>query len=130
MYPIFHGSIVPLFQFDIMMSPTNDNQTPEQLISRALRTLDNDLRQVLILPNGNGDTPGLSFEELTDRMDRPSRDLIAAEKTAIRDLRRPPVAGLIVEALRKSDKVIWQALAGEDIVVYKDNFNQQLELPF
>jgi hypothetical protein len=113
-----------------MMSPTNDNQTPEQLISRALRTLDNDLRQVLILHNGNGDTPGLSFEELTGRLDRPSRDLIAAEKTAIRNLRRPPVAGLIVEALRKSDKVIWQALAGEDNVVYKDNFNQQLELPF
>jgi len=111
------------------MNPTNDIQTPEQLISRALRSLDNDLRQVLILHNGNGDTPGSSFEELTGRLDRPSRDLIAAEKTAIRNLRRPPVAGLIVEALSKSDNVIWQALAGEDNVVYKDNLNQ-LELPF
>jgi hypothetical protein len=36
------------------------------------------------------------------------------------------VAGLIVEALRKSDKVIWQALAGADNVVYKDNLNQQI----
>ena len=107
-----------------MMSPTNDIQTPEQLISRALRSLDNDLRQVLILHNGNGDTPGSSFEELTGRLDRPSRDLIAAEKTAIRNLRRPPVAGLIVEALSKSDNVIWQALAGEDNVVYKDNLHQ------
>ena len=108
------------------MNPTNDIQTPEQLISRALRSLDNDLRQVLILHNGNGDTPGSSFEELTGRLDRPSRDLIAAEKTAIRNLRRPPVAGLIVEALSKSDNVIWQALAGEDNVVYKDNLNQQI----
>jgi hypothetical protein len=91
------------------MKPTNDIQTPEQLITRALRTLDKGLRQVLILHNGTGDTPGLSFEELTGRLDRPSQDLIAAEKTAIRTLRRPPVAGLIVEALRKSDKVIWQA---------------------
>ena len=68
----------------------------------------------------------MSFEELTGRLDRPSRDLIAAEKTAIRNLRRPPVARLIVEALRKSDNVIWQALAGEDNVVYKDSLNQQI----
>ena len=83
-----------------MMSPTNDIQTPEQLISRALRTLDKDLRQVLILHNGNGDTPGLSFEALTARLDLPSQDLIAAEKTAIRNLQRPSAARLIVEALR------------------------------
>ncbi|MFQ5486622.1 MAG: hypothetical protein ACE5DO_14990, partial [Desulfobacterales bacterium] len=109
-----------------MMNRTNDIQTLEQLISRALRGLDNDLRQVLILHNGNGDTPGLSFEELTSRLDRPSRDLIAAEKTAIRKLRHPSVARLIVEALRKSDNVIWQALAGEDNIVYKDNLNQHV----
>ncbi len=89
-----------------MMNRTNDNQTPGQLISRAFDTLDNDLRQVLILHNGDGDTPGLSFEELTGRLDRSSRDLITAEKTAIRNLRRLPVAKLIVEALRKSDNVI------------------------
>jgi hypothetical protein len=112
-----------------MMNPTNDIQTPEQLISRALRSLDNDLRQVLILHNGNGDTPGSSYEELTGRLDRPSRDLIATEKTAIRNLRRPPTARLVIEALKKSDNVIWQALAGQDNVVYKDNLNQ-LELPF
>jgi len=111
------------------MNPTNDIQTPEQLISRALRSLDNDLRQVLILHNGNGDTPGSSYEELTGRLDRPSRDLIATEKTAIRNLRRPPAARLVIEALKKSDNVIWQALAGQDNVVYKDNLNQ-LELPF
>jgi hypothetical protein len=109
-----------------MMNPTNDNSIPEQLISRALRTLDKDLRQVLILHNGHGDTPGLSFEELTARLDRPSQDLIAAEKTAIRNLRRPPVARLMVEALRKSDKVIWQALAGEDNTVYKDDLDQKV----
>ena len=108
------------------MNHTNDIQTPEQLISRALRTLDKDLRQVLILHNGNGDTPGLSFEALTGRLDRPSQDLIAAEKTAIRNLRRPPVARLIVEALKKSDNAIWQALADENNVVYKDNLNQQI----
>jgi hypothetical protein len=68
------------------MNPTNDIQTPEQLISRALRTLDKGLRQVLILHNGNGETPGLSFEALTVRLDRPSQDLISAEKTAIRNL--------------------------------------------
>jgi hypothetical protein len=96
------------------MNPTNDNQTSTQSISRALCNLDNDLRQILILHNGNGNTPGLSFEALTDRLDRPSRDLITAEKTAIRNLRRPPAAGLIVAALRKSDNVIWQALAGTD----------------
>jgi hypothetical protein len=62
------------------------------------------LRQVLILHNGNGDTPGLSFEELTGRLDRSSRDLIAPEKAAIRNLRRLPVGKLIVEALRKTDK--------------------------
>jgi hypothetical protein len=89
------------------MNPTKDIQTPVQLISRALRTLDKDLRQVLVLHNGNGDTPGLPFEALTDRLDRPSLDLIAAEKTALRNLRRPPMARLMVEALRKSDKVIW-----------------------
>ena len=86
-----------------MMNPANDNQTPGQSISRAIDTLDNDLRQVLILHNGNGDTPGLSFDELTGRLDRSSPDLIEAEKAAIRNLRRPPVAKLIVEALRKSD---------------------------
>jgi hypothetical protein len=109
-----------------MMNHTNDNQTPGHLISRALDTLDNDLRQVLILHNGNGDTPGLSFEELMGRLDRSSRVLIAAEKTAIRNLRRLPVARLIVEALRKSDNVIWQSLANEDNVVYKDSLNQQI----
>ena len=109
-----------------MMNPTLDNQTPGQLISRAIDTLDNDLRQVLILHNGNGDTPGLSFDELTDRLDRSSRNLIAAEKAAIRNLRRLPVAKLIVEALRKSDNAIWQALANEDNVVYKDSLNQQI----
>ena len=107
-----------------MKNHKTDNQTPEQLISRALRSLDNDLRQILILHNGNGNTPGLSFEALTDRWDRPSLDLIAAEKTALRNLRRPPVAELMVEALKKGDEVIWQALAGEDNVVYKDNLNQ------
>ena len=109
-----------------MKNHKTDNQTPEQLISRALRTLDNDLRQVLILHNGNGDAPGLSFEELTGRLDRPSRDLITTEKTAIRNLRRPPVAGLIVEALRKSDTAIWQALADENNVVYKESLDQQI----
>ena len=109
-----------------MMSPTNDIQTPEQLICRALRTLDKDLRQVLILHNGNGDTTGLSFEALTARMDRPSQDLIAAEKTAIRNLRRPTAARLIVEALNKSDNAIWQALADENNVVYKDSLHQQI----
>ncbi len=108
------------------MSKINDNQTPEQLISLALDTLDNDLRQVLILHNGNGDTPGLSFEELTGRLNRSSRVLIAAEKSAIRNLRRLPVARLMVEALRKSDNLIWQALANEDNVVYKDSLNQQV----
>jgi len=83
MYPIFHHSIVPLLQFDIMMNPTNDNQTSTQSISRALCNLDNDLRQILILYNGNGNTPGLSFEALTDRLERPIQDLITAEKTAI-----------------------------------------------
>jgi hypothetical protein len=92
------------------MNPTKDIQTPVQLISRALLTLDKDLRQVLVLHNGNGDTPGLPFEALTDRLDRPSLDLIAAEKTALRNLRRPPMARLMVEALRKSDKVIWQEI--------------------
>jgi hypothetical protein len=108
------------------MNHTNDNQTPGQLISRALDTLDNDLRQVLILHNGTGDTPGLSFEELTGRLDRSSRVLIAAEKSAIRNLRRLPVARLMVEALRKSDNLIWQALANEDNVVYKDDLNQRI----
>ena len=109
-----------------MKNHKTDNQTPEQLISRALRTLDKDLRQVLILHNGNGDTPGLSFEALTGRLDRPSRDLIAAEKTAIRNLRHPPVARLIVDALKKSDNAIWQALADENNVVYKDSLHQQI----
>jgi hypothetical protein len=109
-----------------MMSPTNDIQTPEQLISRALRTLDKDLRQVLILHNGNGDTPGLPFEALTARLNRPSLDLIAAEKTELRNLRRPPAARLMVEALRKSDNAIWQALAGEDNIVYKDDLDQKV----
>jgi len=113
-----------------MMNPTNDNQTPGQSISRAIDTLDNDLRQVLILHNGNGDTPGLSFDELTGRLDRSSPDLIAAEKAAIRNLRRLPVAKLIVEALRKSDNAIWQALANEDNLVYKDSLNQQIAALF
>ena len=112
-----------------MMNPTNDIQAPEQFISRALRSLDDDLRQILILPNGNGDAPGLSFEALTGRLDRPSRDLIAAEKTAIRNLRRPPAARLTVEALRKSHNLIRPVLAGEDNGGYKENLNQ-LELPF
>jgi hypothetical protein len=111
------------------MSPTNDIQTAKQLIFGALRTLDNDLRQILILHNGNGDTPGLSFEALAGRLNRPSLDLMEAEKTALRNLRRPPVSRLIVEALRKSDNAIWQALAGEENVDHKDNL-KQLELPF
>ena len=109
-----------------MMNPSNEIQTPEQVISRALRSLDNDLRQVLILHNGNGDTSGLSFEALTDRLDRPIQDLIAAEKTAIRNLRRPPVARMMVDALRKADNAIWQALANEANLVYKDDLNQRI----
>jgi len=109
-----------------MMIPINDKSIPEQLISRAVRTLDSDLRQVLILHNGNGDTPGLSFEELAGRLDRSSQDLIAVEKTAIRNLRHPTAARLMVEALKKGDSVIWQALADENNVVYKDNLNQQI----
>jgi hypothetical protein len=108
------------------MNHTNDNQTPEQLISRALDTLGNDLRQVLILHNGKGEMTGLSFEELTVRLDRPIQDLIEAEKAAIRNLRRPPTAKLIIEALRKSDKVIWQALADQDNLVYKDSLSQHI----
>jgi len=109
-----------------MKNPTNDNQTPGQMITRAIDTLDKDLRQVLILHNGNGDTPGLSFEELAGRLDRSSPDIIASEKAAIRNLRRLPVAKLIVEALRKSDTAIWQALANKDNLVYKDSLNQQI----
>lgn len=108
------------------MNLTSDIQTPEQLLSRALRTLDNDLLQVLILHNGKGDTPGLSFEELAGRLHRPIRDLIAAERTAIRHLRHPAAGRLIVEALKKSENVIWQALAGKDNVVFKDDLNQQI----
>jgi hypothetical protein len=36
------------------------------------------------------------------------------------------VAKLIVDALKKSENVIWQALANEDNVVYKDSLNQQI----
>ncbi len=54
-----------------MMNPTNDYQTSTQSISRALCNLDNDLRQILILHNGNGNTPGLSFEALTDHWQNP-----------------------------------------------------------
>lgn len=109
-----------------MMSPANHTSTPMQLVGRALDTLDEDLRQVLRLHNGSGGTPGLSFEALAGRLDRPGRDLIAAEKTAIRNLRHPSVVRLMVEALNISDSVIWQALAGRQSVVYKNNLNQQI----
>ena len=115
-----------MLQKEFVMNRKNEARTPEQLISRAVSTLDDDLRQVLILHNGNGDTPGLSFEDLTGRLDRSSRDLIAAERTAIRYLRHPSAARLIVDALGKSDNVIWQALADEDNVVYKDDHNQEI----
>lgn len=110
-----------------MMSPTNDTQTSEQLISQALRSLDKDLRQILILHNGDGDARGLPFEELASRLDRPAQDLIAAEKTAVRILRRPPVSRLMVEVLQKADNVIWQALGGEGNVVYKDDLNKRIQ---
>jgi hypothetical protein len=110
-----------------MVSLKNDTQTPERLISRAIDSFDEDLRQILILHNGKGNTRGLPFEALADRLDRPIQDLIAAEKTAIRTLRHPAVSRLMAETLRKADNVIWQALGGEDDIVYKYDLNQQIQ---
>jgi hypothetical protein len=108
------------------MNRLHDNQTPEQLISRAIDTLEIDIKQVLILCNGIGQTPGLPYEELEHQTGQPIECLIAMEKKAIRRLRHPSVAKWIVKAVKKADDTIWQAMANEDNVVYKDDSNRQL----
>lgn len=107
------------------MNRSYDNQTPEQLISRAIDTLESDIKQVLILRNGMSQTPGLQYEELENQTGQPIERLVAMEKKAIRRLRHPSVAKWIVEAVKKADNTIWQALANEDNVVYKDDLNRQ-----
>jgi hypothetical protein len=107
------------------MNRSYDNQTPEQLISRAIDTLESDIKQVLILRNGMGQTPGLAYEELERQTGQPIECLIAMEKKAIRRLRHPSVAKWIVKAVKKADDTIWQALASDDNVVYKDDLNRQ-----
>ncbi|BBO89932.1 hypothetical protein [Desulfosarcina ovata] len=107
------------------MTRSYDNQTPEQLISRAIDTLERDIKQILILRNGRGQTPGLPYEELENQTGQPIECLIAMEKKAIRRLRHPSVAKWIVKAVKKADNTIWQTLANEDNVVYKDDLNRQ-----
>lgn len=101
--------------------------TYEPMISEALRSLDDDLRHLLIMHNGYGDTPGMPFEEMAHRLDRPIQDLIEDEKAAIRRLRRPQVAQLMVEIIRMADDMIWQSLENQDGVVYKKGLKQHTE---
>ncbi len=101
--------------------------TYEQMISEALRSLDDDLRHLLIMHNGYGDTPGMPFEEMAHRLDRPIQDLIEDEKAAIRRLRRPQAAQLMVEIIRMADDMIWQSLENQDGVVYKKGLKQHTE---
>jgi len=109
-----------------MTDRANDTSAPGQLIARALGTLDTDLRRVLIMHNGHGDTPGLSFEALEGLLNRRALDLAADEKRAIRNLRRPAAAHFIAEAVKRGDSLIWRALAGTEDVVNKGSLRQRI----
>ena len=67
------------------MNRSYDNPTPEQLISRAMDTLEKDIKQILIFHNGMGQTPGLPYEELENQTDQPIESMIAMKKKRFED---------------------------------------------
>lgn len=102
------------------------NLTPTKMIAKALKSLDDKLYNVLILYNGSNGTPGLSLEEMSNRLCLSHEKLAEAEKKALRKLRHPKASKLIVEAVKKADQDIWHSLSTDDNVVYKKTLTQQV----
>ena len=103
-----------------------ENLTPTQMIAEALKSLDDKLHNVLIVHNGFDGTPGLSFEEMSNRLSLPPETLAEAEKRALRKLRHHRACKVIIEAVKRIDQDIWHSLSTDDNVVYKANLAQQI----
>jgi hypothetical protein len=97
---------------------------PKELIRKALRSLNNRLLQVVSLHYGLDGISPLSFEEMSLQMGLPTETLVDYEKKAIRHLRHPSTAKLIVQAIEKADQDIWRLLSSVENVVYKQTLVQ------
>ena len=103
-----------------------DNLSPNRMIMDALESLDNTMYKVLIHLYGIDRMPGLSYEELSSKLEMSVERLYETEKAALRKLRSPKTAKHIINAVKIADQEIWQALSTEDNVVYKSNLPQQI----
>ncbi len=103
-----------------------DESVSCQIISNAIKTLDEPYYEVLMLYYGLNNTPCFSFQEISRQIGKPVTVLERMEKGAIRKLRRTKTVLLISKAVQMADSDIWQALAEENNVVYKVLFSQQV----
>jgi len=97
---------------------------PKELIRKALRSLNDRLFQIVSLHYGLDGISPLSFEEMSLQMGLPTETLVGYEKKAVRRLRHPSTAKLIVQAIEKADQDIWRFLSSVENVVYKQTLVQ------
>ena len=99
---------------------------PKELIRKALRSLNDKLFQIVSLHYGLDGISPLSFEEISLQIGLPTEILGDYEKKAIRHLRHPSTAKLIVRAIKEADQDIWCFLSNGENVVYKQALAQKL----
>jgi len=99
---------------------------PKELIRKALRSLNDGLFQIVSLHYGLDGISPLSFEKMSLQMGLPTETLVDYEKKAVRHLRHPTTAKLIVQAIEKADQDIWRILSSVENVVYKQTFAQTI----
>ncbi len=82
------------------------------------------LFQIISLHYGLDGIAPLSLEEMSLQMGLPTETLVNDEKKAVRLLRHPTTAKLMVQAIEKADQDIWHFLSSVENVVYKQTLAQ------
>ncbi len=104
--------------------------SPRRMIREALKSLDDELYELLCLHNRLNGKPGLSFEEISDQGGQSVDNLVFFEKKAIRKLRKPELAKVISKAIDSANLEIWNILSNNKNILYKNILSKQIvQLP-
>lgn len=102
------------------------NLSVYQHISKALRSLDEKQRKVLLYLYGLNGEKHHSLEEISNRLNTSPENILFIEKQAIRRLRQPRLCKPLVQILEKRETEIWSALSEPGSLVYKDQLSNQV----
>lgn len=104
--------------------------SPRRMIRETLKSLDEELYELLCLHNRLNGKPGLSFEEISDQRGQSVDNLVFFEKKALRKLQKPELAKIISKAIDAATPEIWNILSNNNNILYKNILSKQiLQLP-